>query len=77
MLPPTEDLKGIAILFANLRAKVIDAPEWWKQSGGGASIQDENILLELYDQVQKAEFEWRQKVKELANPQTDSQSPSQ
>ena len=74
---PTEDLKGIAIIFANLRAKIIDAPEWWKQSLGGATISDENVLIELYDQVEKAEIEWRQKVKELANPSTESQSPNQ
>ena len=74
---PTEDLKGIAIIFANLRAKITDAPEWWKQSLGGASISDENVLIELFDQVEKAEIEWRQKVKELANPSTESQSPNQ
>jgi hypothetical protein len=74
---PTEDLKGIAVVFANLRAKIIEGPEWWKQSFGGSTINDENVLVELYDQVEKAEIEWRQKVKELANPPVDSQSLNQ
>ena len=75
---PTEDLKGLAIIFANLRAKITDAPEWWKQSVGGATISDENVLIELFDQVEKAEKEWRQKVRDLANPPSaESQSPSQ
>lgn len=65
---PTEELEGLAIIFANLRAKIVDAPEWWKQSLGGSTVNDENVLIELYNQVQKAEQEWRQKVKELANP---------
>src|ERR1700677_3705622 len=52
---PTEDLKGLATIFAILRAKVVDGPEWWKQSSGGATISDENILIELYDQLEKAE----------------------
>jgi hypothetical protein len=74
---PTEELEGLAIIFATLRAKLTDGPEWWKQSLGGATIGDENILIELYNKVEKAEKEWRQKVKELANPSTDSQSPNQ
>lgn len=74
---PTPELEGIAIIFASLRAKLVDAPEWWKQSQGGTSISDENILVELYNQVEKAEQEWRQKVKDLAKPSQDSQSPNQ
>jgi hypothetical protein len=75
---PTEELIGIAIIFANLRAKIVDAPEWWKQSGGGAAINDENILVELFNKVDKAEQEWRQKVKELAVPKaTPSAAESQ
>ena len=74
---PTEDLKGLATIFANLRAKLVDGPEWWKQSLGGSAINDENILIELYRKVEKAEDEWRQKVKELANPSTESQLPNQ
>src|ERR1035437_9147173 len=70
---PTSDLEGIAIIFANLRAKIVNSPEWWKQSLGGAAISDENVLIELFNKVEKAEQEWRQKVKDLANPpSTDS-----
>ena len=74
---PTGELEGIAAVFANLRAKLIEAPEWWKQSAGGATISDENVLVELYNRVEKAEQEWRQRVKELANPSPESQSPNQ
>jgi len=65
---PTDDLIGIAVIFSNLRQKLIDGPEWWKQSSGGTSINDENVLLEIYNKIQKAENEWRQKVKDLASP---------
>lgn len=73
---PTEALAGIAIIFATLRAKVIEGPEWWKQSAGGSNIKDENVLVELFNRVEKAEVEWREKVKKLAQPEptTDSQS---
>jgi len=65
---PTDDLIGIAIIFSNLRQKLVDGPEWWKQSVGGTTIKDENVLVEIHDKIQKAENEWRQKVKDLANP---------
>jgi hypothetical protein len=73
---PTDDLIGIAVIFANLRQKLIDGPEWWKQSAGGTTINDENVLVEVFNKIQKAENEWRQKVKDLAAPpkaQTDPQ----
>ena len=69
---PTEDLVGIAIIFANLRAKVTDGPEFWKQSQGGTSIKDENVLVEIYNKILKAENEWREKVKEMATPKEAS-----
>jgi hypothetical protein len=65
---PTDDLIGIAIIFSNLRQKLVDGPEWWKQSVGGTTIKDENVLVEIHGKIQKAENEWRQKVKDLANP---------
>jgi hypothetical protein len=71
---PSEELLGLAIIFANLRAKVIDGPEWWKQSNGGVTIKDENVLVELYNQVEKAENEWRSKVKEMATPKAEAPS---
>src|SRR5208283_5222522 len=55
---PTEELEGLAIIFANLRAKIVDAPEWWKQSLGGATINDENVLIDIYNKIQEAEQKW-------------------
>ena len=73
---PTGQLKGYATVLSTLRSKIIDAPEWWKQSLGGANINDENVLVDIFDEIEKAETEWRQKVKDLANPSADSQSTS-
>lgn len=64
---PTESLTGIAIVLATLRVKIIDAPEWWKQSNGGFSIKDEDALVMLFDKVQAAEAEWRTKLLEMKN----------
>lgn len=60
---PTDDLNGLAIILANLRAKVIESPEWWKQSGGGSLIEDESALVVLYRKVQEAEDQWKEELK--------------
>jgi hypothetical protein len=63
---PTDELSGIAIILATLRARIVDAPEWWKQSDGGFNITDIDALSSLYDKVLTAEVEWRNKLKEKA-----------
>ena len=67
---PTEGLIGIAVVLSTLRTKIVDAPEWWKQSRGGFDIKDEDTLVELYDKVQAAEIEWRKNLKEMTKAQT-------
>lgn len=73
---PTDSLAGLAVILSNLRAKIVDAPEWWKQSQGGALIEDEDTLVTLYRKVQEAESLWREdlKKKTQAIPDQNSQS---
>lgn len=75
---PTDDLAGFAIILANLRIKIVDGPEWWKQSQGGSTIEDEDALVALYREVQKAEAEWKEdlkkKTQQTAVPTTQDQS---
>ena len=73
---PTDALVGLAEVLSTLRARIIEAPEWWKQSGNGNTLTDENILMELYKKVDEAEKAWRQSVKEMASPAKDSTSPN-
>lgn len=63
---PTDELAGIAIILATLRTRIVDAPEWWKQSDGGYDITDFDALTALYEKVMDAEKEWRLKLKEKA-----------
>lgn len=65
---PTDDLAGFAIILANLRAKIVDGPEWWKQSAGGSSIEEEEVLVALYQEIQKAEVEWKEELKKKSQP---------
>ena len=69
---PTDDLAGLAIVLAGLRSKIIDAPEWWKQSSGGSLIDDEDTLVVLYRKIQEAELEWKEDLKKKSQKTTDS-----
>lgn len=73
---PTDDLAGLAIILANLRAKIIDAPEWWKQSNGGAGLEDESVIVVLYRKVQEAEFEWKEELKKKTQKLPDPSASS-
>ncbi len=76
---PTDSLAGLAIILSNLRAKIVDAPEWWKQSLGGSNIDDEDALVALYRKVQEAEKQWKdelqKKTQAIPDPSSQSSTP--
>jgi hypothetical protein len=44
-----------AHIFAQLRVRLVDAPDWWKASDGGLDLVDDNVLVEIFEQTMKAE----------------------
>jgi hypothetical protein len=73
---PTDELAGMAIILASLRHRIIDAPEWWKQSDGGYNLTDIDVLNVLYEKVLTAEVEWRTKLKEKAKKLQEQTAPT-
>lgn len=73
---PTDDLAGFAVILANLRAKIVSAPEWWNQSGAGANIDDEDALVVLYRKITEAEVLWKEELKKKTEKIPDQNSPS-
>lgn len=69
---PTDDLAGFAVILANLRAKILNAPEWWNQSGGGSIIDDEGALVALYRKITEVELEWKEDLKKKTQKIPDS-----
>ena len=63
---PSGGLAGIAITLATLRTKIIKGPPWWESSDGGVNVMDDNIILAIYDECNKAEVEWRESLKTSA-----------
>jgi hypothetical protein len=58
---PTTALEGYALILSNLSIRVLESPDWWKQNSG-MNIEDEDVLVALYDKVLAMEKEWSQEV---------------
>ena len=63
---PSTGLAGIAIALSSIRAKIVVGPAWWKDSDKGSTIIDENVVMALYDECNKAETAWRDSLKKDA-----------
>jgi hypothetical protein len=63
---PTSQLQAIAVIMANVRARVIQSPEWWRQSDFGNKILDENVIVAIYDKAMEAEDEWKADIAKKA-----------
>lgn len=74
---PTDKLLGIASILSDLRAKIVEAPNWWMQSQGGATLKEEDLLVELYAKLQDAEIEWKKELLEKSRkPEEATSQPS-
>jgi hypothetical protein len=73
---PTPGLEGLAIVLSNLRAKVVDAPNWWMQSSGGATVEDEDALVALYRKLQEVEQKWKNDLLDKAKKAQENQAPA-
>jgi hypothetical protein len=73
---PTNELLGLAIIFSTLRAKIVDAPNWWTQSRNGETLQEEDLLGELFAKVDDAEIAWRKEFIESTQQTIDQQPQS-
>lgn len=60
---PTGNLNAIALVVSNLRVRVTDAPDWFKQSIMSLDIIDEDVLFEVYSKALDKSEEWITEVK--------------
>jgi len=60
---PTENLSAIAGVVSNLRVRVVDAPDWFKQSIATLDILDEEIFFHIFSKCLDKSEEWTTEVK--------------
>ena len=56
---PTDALTGISVMVATLNTHITEAPEWWKQSDSGLDLEDETIVVELFNRLTTEQMAWR------------------
>jgi hypothetical protein len=69
LLNPTDNLVAISRVTANLRVRVIKAPDWFDQIIGNLDILDDNVIYELYGKCLDASIEWKEDLKKEAQPE--------
>ena len=72
---PSRGLYGISISLATIRARTVSSPAWWKNTGEGASIKDENVIFAIYDKCLEMEKEW-QKELNIESEQAEEEAPA-
>jgi hypothetical protein len=69
---PTDSLMGISVMVSTLHTHIISAPEWWKQSDGGLDLEDESIVVDLYERLTSEQIAWRVELAKHAEEKTKS-----
>lgn len=60
---PSATLSGIAEILSMVRAKLVKWPDWWANLDYGSKVLDENVIVTIYDEVQRLETEWRSEIR--------------
>lgn len=69
---PTSTLSGIAEILSTVRTKLTKWPSWWANLDFGSKILDENVIIEIYDEIQKLELQWRTEIRKKINEDKES-----
>jgi hypothetical protein len=76
---PTSNLSAIAEVVANLRIRLVEAPDWFKQCIRSLDLLDEEIYFEIYGKCLECEREWMDeiKAKSLGEQKAETQAPQE
>jgi len=70
MSNPTDSLYGLSIALSTLRAKIVEAPNWWQQRQGWG-VEDEDALVDLYRKVEEECTKWKEELIKIAKENTE------
>ena len=60
---PTDSLSAIATIVSNLRVRVVESPDWFKQSVQTLDVLDEDVLFHIFSKCMEKSDEWTSEVK--------------
>ena len=71
LMNPTGNLSALGSVIANLRVRVITAPDWFSQAIITLDILDEEVVFELYRKCLDESEKWRENVKIKVEEKTE------
>jgi hypothetical protein len=78
---PTANLDAVGLVVANLRVRIVEAPDWFKQDILTLDTVDDEVFFEIYGKCLDLQSEWMAEVKKKAQPDkstlTESESESE
>lgn len=63
---PTARAASMAQIFSQLLVRLIEAPSWWVDADEGRELEDENIVVDVYEKAMKVENDAREEVAKKA-----------
>jgi hypothetical protein len=73
---PTSNLIAISRVVANLRIRVLKAPDWFDQMIGDLETLDDNILFDVWSECLQASQNWHDELKKKSDPVGNEQKQS-
>lgn len=47
-----------AEVFSQLEVRLVETPSWWRENGNGFDLEDDNVIVEVYNRSLKVEEEF-------------------
>lgn len=63
---PTPRASSMATIFSELIVRLTEAPSWWVDADEGRNLEDENVIVEVYDRCMKIETDAKEEVAKKA-----------
>ncbi len=68
---PTQRAASMALIFSNLLVRLAEAPSWWVDADEGRNLEDENLVVQVYEKALKVETDARDALAKKASGATD------
>jgi hypothetical protein len=63
---PSARAASVAQIFSELLVRLVEAPTWWVDADEGRLLEDENVIVAVYDKALKVENDAREAVAKAA-----------
>ncbi len=62
-----EEIRNLAVMLSQVKARIVDAPSWYKDSRDLLDFVDSNTIIELFTKLMAVENEYRARLTKSAN----------